>query len=240
MKTIQIFNDFTCWLVWNERMLAHWTQVSDRCPLGYLFIMWERLYIARALSIGQCGILMTIDKYSDFGHFYGEKSLKMWKHLYIAQALSLGQCGILMTIDKYSDFGHFYGEKSLKMWKHLYIARALSLGQCGILMVIDTPILPFFMREKSSDFSPFFYCGNYIGKHLHIETFPHFLLLAIFENMEIGTFPYLFILPKVSHIEFRSVPVYNNYRPASRNSLHFVIMTVWNTNDDRFFYFGHF
>ena len=36
MKTIQIFNDFTCWLVWNERMLAHWTQVSDRCPLGYL------------------------------------------------------------------------------------------------------------------------------------------------------------------------------------------------------------
>ena len=198
MKTIQIFNDFTCWLVWNERMLAHWTQVSDRCPLGYLFIMWERLYIARALSIGQCGILMTIDKYSDFGHFYGEKSLKMWKHLYIAQALSLGQCGILMTIDKYSDFGHFYGEKSLKMWKHLYIAqalslgqcgilmtidkysdfghfygekslkmwkhlyiaRALSLGQCGILMVIDTPILPFFMREKSSDFSPFFYCGN--------------------------------------------------------------------------------
>ena len=37
MKTIQSFNDFTCWLVWNERMLAHWTQVSDRCPLGYLF-----------------------------------------------------------------------------------------------------------------------------------------------------------------------------------------------------------
>ena len=37
LKTIQIFNDFTCWLVWNERMLAHWTQVSDRCPLGYLF-----------------------------------------------------------------------------------------------------------------------------------------------------------------------------------------------------------
>ena len=37
MKTIQIFNDFTCWLVWNERILAHWTQVSDRCPLGYLF-----------------------------------------------------------------------------------------------------------------------------------------------------------------------------------------------------------
>ena len=36
LKTIQIFNDFTCWLVWNERMLAHWTQVSDRCPLGYL------------------------------------------------------------------------------------------------------------------------------------------------------------------------------------------------------------
>ena len=32
MKTIQIFNDFTCWLVWNERMLAHWIQVSDRCP----------------------------------------------------------------------------------------------------------------------------------------------------------------------------------------------------------------
>ena len=30
MKTIQIFNDFTCWLVWNERMLAHWGQVSDR------------------------------------------------------------------------------------------------------------------------------------------------------------------------------------------------------------------
>ena len=39
LKTIQIFNDFTCWLVWNERMLAHWTQVSDRCPLGYLFFM---------------------------------------------------------------------------------------------------------------------------------------------------------------------------------------------------------
>ena len=39
MKTIQIFNDFTCWLVWNERMLAHWTQVSDRCPLGYLLII---------------------------------------------------------------------------------------------------------------------------------------------------------------------------------------------------------
>ena len=36
LKTIQIFNDFTCWLVWNERMLAPWTQVSDRCPLGYL------------------------------------------------------------------------------------------------------------------------------------------------------------------------------------------------------------
>ena len=36
LKTIQIFNDFTCWLVWNERMLAHWTQVSDRCPLGCL------------------------------------------------------------------------------------------------------------------------------------------------------------------------------------------------------------
>ena len=29
----------TCWLVWSERMLAHWTQVSDRCPLGYLFII---------------------------------------------------------------------------------------------------------------------------------------------------------------------------------------------------------
>ena len=38
LKTIQIFNDFTCWLVWNEMMLAHWTQVSDRCPLGYLFV----------------------------------------------------------------------------------------------------------------------------------------------------------------------------------------------------------
>ena len=37
LKTIQIFNDFTCWLVWNEKMLSHWTQVSDRCPLGYLF-----------------------------------------------------------------------------------------------------------------------------------------------------------------------------------------------------------
>ena len=30
-------NDFTSWLVWNERMLAYWTQVSDRCPLGYLY-----------------------------------------------------------------------------------------------------------------------------------------------------------------------------------------------------------
>ena len=38
MKTIQIFNDFTRWLVWNERILAHWTQVSDRCPLGYLLV----------------------------------------------------------------------------------------------------------------------------------------------------------------------------------------------------------
>ena len=37
MKTIQIFNDFTYWLVRNERMLAHWTQVNDRCPMGYLF-----------------------------------------------------------------------------------------------------------------------------------------------------------------------------------------------------------
>ena len=42
MKTSQIFNDFTCWLVWNERMLAHWTQVSDRCPLGYLLAHLSR------------------------------------------------------------------------------------------------------------------------------------------------------------------------------------------------------
>ena len=40
-KTIQIFNDFTCWLVWNERMLAHSTQVSDRC---YLFFFYETAY----------------------------------------------------------------------------------------------------------------------------------------------------------------------------------------------------
>ena len=34
----------TCWLVWNERMLAHWTHVSDRCPLGYLYTDVSRLW----------------------------------------------------------------------------------------------------------------------------------------------------------------------------------------------------
>ena len=61
LKTIQIFNDFTCWLVWNERMLAHWTRVSDRCPLGYLFIslpepkaLWWAYRIGRPLSSVVC------------------------------------------------------------------------------------------------------------------------------------------------------------------------------------------
>ena len=49
LKTIQIFNDFTCWLVWNERMLAHWTQVSDRFPLGYLLAHLSRRFIGELI-----------------------------------------------------------------------------------------------------------------------------------------------------------------------------------------------
>ena len=58
MKTIQIFNDFTCWLVWNERMLAHWTQVSDRCPLGYLF-HFVNIVIFRLLCIDSGYLVST-------------------------------------------------------------------------------------------------------------------------------------------------------------------------------------
>ena len=79
--------------------------------------MWKCLYIAQALSEGQCGILTMIDT-PILSIFCEKKSSKMWKRLYIARALSLGRCGILTMIDtlisvifmrkKSSDFGHFY------------------------------------------------------------------------------------------------------------------------------------
>ena len=52
--------------------------------------MWKSLYIARALSEGQCGITMIDTLTLRFMPFYmRKKSLKMWKCLYIAQALSV-------------------------------------------------------------------------------------------------------------------------------------------------------
>ena len=47
--------------------------------------MWKSLYIARALSEGQCGIAMIDTLTLRFMPFYmRKKSLKMWKRLYIA------------------------------------------------------------------------------------------------------------------------------------------------------------
>ena len=59
LKTIQIFNDFTCWLVWNERMLAHWTQVSDRCSLGYLFL-FSVFLISKHLNLASTTLFQHI------------------------------------------------------------------------------------------------------------------------------------------------------------------------------------
>ena len=65
LRTIQSFNDFTCWLVWNERMLAHWTQVSDRCPLGYFFFF----FFLHAMSGGLSLTVAFLRRYLTFYSF---------------------------------------------------------------------------------------------------------------------------------------------------------------------------
>ena len=67
----QIFNDFTCWLVWNERMLAHWTQVSDRCPLGYLLFPLFNMFYSYFFFIKfkSCTVITNLRPFTTFQQF---------------------------------------------------------------------------------------------------------------------------------------------------------------------------
>ena len=74
------------WLIYMflkwDLTLAHWTQVSDRCPLGYLFKISS---ISLALSLNLKGNLLWLEKwsYNSSGEYTESKEylLFLWVHL---------------------------------------------------------------------------------------------------------------------------------------------------------------